>query len=489
MSLGYSASPPNEKTSERRPTMKRAYPISLDLYQSAQTAPLSFKQNDSTVLSLTLLEHGKPSDLEGCRPILYVKKSDLTLVIQTNGISIIDASKGCMEIDLDPQCTACAGCTRFELFLVKEQESISSYVFDILFLPNLEGQEPSESAVDFLPQLNDVILEGSQLKDDLTDLVGQGGGVEGQLQSAAENAQKAADRANEAAEAIGDEAIETANQAKQIAQQAKSTADSSAEDSSSALSTAREAQQTANSIASQASDAQETAQSALETVEELQSDLSRHLSLRSELGTADLNAITAMGIYTQGYSSNATGGRHYPDTSAGFLQVMSKEDKTYQIYYTQNTSRIFWRNFYSSTWQPWCQMYPAITHQSLKKTSICPEGQSMTGMLSCTVTQYPDGHMSIDGICTWNNMNFNQLHTDGRRIPLQHSISIVFPKSFSEIPSVIVQQVGPSSGISPLWIPISVEKDRVSGYPSIWDSGEDLTASEVWFHVSAFGKY
>ncbi len=472
--------------------MKRTYPISLDLYQSIQTAPLSLKQNDSTVLSLTLLEHGAPSHLEGCRPILYVKKSDLTLVIQTDGISITNASTGCLEIDLDPQCTACAGCARFELFLVKEQESISSYVFDILFLPNLEGQEPSESAVDFLPQLNEAILEGSQLKDDLSDLVGQAGEAEGQLQSAAENAQKAADRANQAAEAaesIGDEAIQTANQAKEIAQQAKNTADSSASDSSTALSTAQEAQQTANSIASQASDAQETAQSALETVEELQSDLSYHLSLRSELGTTDLDTVTSMGIYTQGYSSNATAERHYPDTSAGLLQVMSSEGKFYQIYYTQNTSKVFWRNSYSSAWQPWCQIYPAVTHQTAKKTSICTEGQSMTGMLSCTITQYPDGYMSIDGTCTWNNMNFNQLHTDGRRIPLQHSISIVFPKTFSEIPSVIVQQIGPDSGTSPLWIPISVEKDRVSGYPSIWNSGEDITGSEVLFHVSAFGKY
>ncbi|MCO7137944.1 BppU family phage baseplate upper protein [[Clostridium] leptum] len=472
--------------------MKRTYPLSLDLYQSTQVAPLSLKQNDSTVLSLTLLERGKPFDLQGCRPILYVKKSDLTLVIQTDGISITDAASGVLEIELDDQCTACAGCARFELFLVKEQESISSYVFDILFLPNLEGQEPSESAVDFLPQLNQAVLEGRELRDDLTDLIGQGQTTQGQLQTAAENAQKAADRANQAAESaesLGDEAIQIANQAKTLAQQAKTTADSSAEDSSTALSTAQDAQDTANSIASEASSAQQTAQSALNIVESLQSNLANHLALQSELGSADLDSITTMGIYPQGYSSNATAERHYPDTSAGFLQVLSNGSKVYQIYYTQNTSKIFWRHLYLAAWEPWSQIYPSITHQAAKKTSVCTQGHSLTGMLSCTVSQYPDGYMSIDGICTWNNMNFNQLHTDGRRIPLQNSISIVFPKTFTEIPSVTVQQMGSDSYVSPLWIPISVEKDRVSGYPSIWDGGKDIVAPEVLFHVSAFGKY
>ena len=71
--------------------MKRTYPLSLDLYQSTQVAPLSLKQNDSTVLSLTLLERGKPFDLQGCRrhrhnrdfqpPIICPKKAVFSTVL------------------------------------------------------------------------------------------------------------------------------------------------------------------------------------------------------------------------------------------------------------------------------------------------------------------------------------------------------------------------------------------------------------------------
>ncbi|ODT20457.1 MAG: hypothetical protein ABS35_19515 [Kaistia sp. SCN 65-12] len=131
--------------------------------------------------------------------------------------------------------------------------------------------------------------------------------------------------------------------------------------------------------------------------------LSTALVGRDNLTTEDLDAILGAGIYRQIADANATALRHYPDTRAGTLTVMSRGDQTHQAYTTW-FGRSFWRiKTGANAWVPWSEIArvadianaliarPNLTTEDLDTVTTTGLRRQLSDANATPERHYPDG--------------------------------------------------------------------------------------------------
>lgn len=75
-----------------------------------------------------------------------------------------------------------------------------------------------------------------------------------------------------------------------------------------------------------------------------------------ELGTEDLDTVTQTGLYHQSANAEASSASHYPDGTAGLLEVVNGGNMVYQTYTVYNhVGQVYRRTKYGSAWYGWRQ--------------------------------------------------------------------------------------------------------------------------------------
>jgi len=98
-----------------------------------------------------------------------------------------------------------------------------------------------------------------------------------------------------------------------------------------------------------------TPATALDVVGDIQMNGYKVLGLVAALtGEEDLNSLTSGGIYTQALNAQATTAKHYPDSIAGFLEVVvSASGYIMQRYTAYDNSALYIRTRYHNAWYTW----------------------------------------------------------------------------------------------------------------------------------------
>lgn len=96
----------------------------IDLYDESVQEPICFKQNDTSILNVTVLSEGEPANLHGKTIVLSALRPNCTAVIQDADMTVTENT---VRIQLDPRIVAVAGIVQSELLLYDGAALISSF--------------------------------------------------------------------------------------------------------------------------------------------------------------------------------------------------------------------------------------------------------------------------------------------------------------------------------------------------------------------------
>lgn len=147
---------------------KKQINIVVDTMQNSYSTIGTFKEFDSVFFNATILENGIPKDLTGQTLKLYVKRADRTILEQTTGIKIIEATKGTITIDVKSGAFKGEGFSIFELNISDTTGSITTANFTSRTVKKLANDEIIENSneIDLLKEVEIYVnLAKKEIKD------------------------------------------------------------------------------------------------------------------------------------------------------------------------------------------------------------------------------------------------------------------------------------------------------------------------------------
>ena len=159
---------------------------------------------------------------------------------------------------------------------------------------------------------------------------------------------------------------------------------------------------------------------AVEHVGELTEDLAEQAALDTlasnaykrlgDVGSAHLDTVQTLGLYSKASTGNATPANGYPVQSRGNLWVMPiSASAIIQVYFASWVSQVHIREYYSGTWSPWIEVSNAgvlATVQALTdRVDALEAGGGSGGTTARTATTTgdyrPDAFVAPDGVVSY----------------------------------------------------------------------------------------
>lgn len=127
----------------------KTFGFTVDFNNKKRLAVANVKQNDSAVFNILLVEDGKPVDLTNQQIRLFINKPDNKLVVQDDNITVVDAKRGSIRINVKNSAFQAVGTAVAELDVWgTNQENASSQNFFIEVDEQLGSNDAVKSYVD-----------------------------------------------------------------------------------------------------------------------------------------------------------------------------------------------------------------------------------------------------------------------------------------------------------------------------------------------------
>lgn len=127
----------------------KTFGFTVDFNNKKRLAVANVKQNDSAVFNILLVEDGKPVDLTNQQIRLFINKPDNKLVVQDDNITVVDAKRGSIRINVKNSAFQAVGTAVAELDIWgTNQENASSQNFFIEVDEQLGSNDAVKSYVD-----------------------------------------------------------------------------------------------------------------------------------------------------------------------------------------------------------------------------------------------------------------------------------------------------------------------------------------------------
>ena len=127
----------------------KTFGFTVDFNNRKRLAVANVKQNDSAVFNILLVEDGKPVDLTNQQIRLFINKPDNKLVVQDDNITVVDAKRGSIRINVKNSAFQAVGTAVAELDIWgTNQENASSQNFFIEIDEQLGSNDAVKSYVD-----------------------------------------------------------------------------------------------------------------------------------------------------------------------------------------------------------------------------------------------------------------------------------------------------------------------------------------------------
>ena len=145
--------------------MRKIHRLDLDFAKDIRTQrKITFKEQDAITLYASIYNDSVPVVLDGLTPRLFVKKSDGTILYQTEVLSV---TNNVVAFDVNIQATTCPGLCYAEIELIEEKEDgkdelITTRSFVYIVEPkvgDVENAIKSENQAYFLKQIEDFIKQ------------------------------------------------------------------------------------------------------------------------------------------------------------------------------------------------------------------------------------------------------------------------------------------------------------------------------------------
>lgn len=318
------------------------------------------KQLDNAIFNITITENSQLKDLSGQNLKLFVKKSDGSILVQTDNITISDATNGKVSININNSIFALGGVVVAEIDISGSDGDISTATFCFNVYEKIGDNEAIKANVDI-----DLFKQIANLMDTATKEIEQyktyydafttaGVSLEGlnDIKSYIDN-----NLANLKSESDNANTLNTALKATiQDSTTAKTALDSTIANSSTAKEDLQKIIDNANS------------QGYL-TTDQLNTTLKTFVPFLIWQGksTNDCNTLTTNGFYSINAMEADLSTTHYPlNGEWALLFTWSTEGATdggtvIQIFYSLNTKRLFYRMFNDSGWRDWAEVVTTDT--------------------------------------------------------------------------------------------------------------------------------
>lgn len=140
--------------------MRKIHRLDLDFAKDIRTQrKITFKEQDSITLYMSIYNDGVPVILDNQTPRLFIKKSDGTILYQTEVLSI---QNNVVAFDVHRQATTCPGLCYAEVEFIEDEELITTRSFVYIVEPKVGSIENAIASVDeayFLKIVEDFIAQ------------------------------------------------------------------------------------------------------------------------------------------------------------------------------------------------------------------------------------------------------------------------------------------------------------------------------------------
>lgn len=140
--------------------MRKIHRLDLDFAKDIRTQrKITFKEQDSITLYMSIYNDGVPVILDNQTPRLFIKKSDGTILYQTEVLSI---QNNVVAFDIHRQATTCPGLCYAEVEFIEDEELITTRSFVYIVEPKVGSIKDAIASVDeayFLKIVEDFIAQ------------------------------------------------------------------------------------------------------------------------------------------------------------------------------------------------------------------------------------------------------------------------------------------------------------------------------------------
>lgn len=140
--------------------MRKIHRLDLDFAKDIRTQrKITFKEQDSITLYMSIYNDGVPVILDNQTPRLFIKKSDGTILYQTEVLSV---QNNVVAFDVHRQATTCPGLCYAEVEFIEDEELITTRSFVYIVEPKVGSIKDAIASVDeayFLKVVEDFIAQ------------------------------------------------------------------------------------------------------------------------------------------------------------------------------------------------------------------------------------------------------------------------------------------------------------------------------------------